>query len=44
LAKRKNVISNNTYQEAKEEFIKIFPKYSPGGIGDYIEDNWDYIK
>ena len=43
LAKRQKVISNNSYQEAKDEFSKIFPEYCPGGIGDYIEDNWNYI-
>jgi len=39
LAKRQKVIPNGSYKEAKDEFLKIVPEYSPGGIGDYIEEN-----
>ena len=45
LAKRKNVISNKGYQNAKEDFVKIFPSYQPGkGIESYLIDYWDELK
>ncbi len=40
LAKREHRISNESFFEAKKDFIKIYPDYAPGGIGDYIRDNW----
>ena len=43
LSKRKNSISNISYQAAKNDFMQILPQYSPGGIGDYINDNWNEI-
>ena len=45
LSKRKKVISDENYQEAKKEFIKIFPLYQPGrGIEIYLTRCWDMIK
>ena len=43
LAKRNESISNKSYQAARNEFIQIFPQYSPSGIGDYINENWNAI-
>ncbi len=40
LAKRTKSISNASYQDAKTDFLRIYPEFSPGGIGDYIKDNW----
>lgn len=44
LAKRMRSISNKSYQAAKNDFLKIFPEYLPGGIGDFINSNWNYIQ
>lgn len=44
LAKRKASIPNISYIDAKNEFIKIYPAFNPGGIGDYVNTNWDKIK
>ena len=42
LAKAIGVISNESFEKAKEEFMKIYPYYSPGiGIKIYFRDNWD---
>lgn len=42
LAKRSKTISNESYQEAKKEFIEIFPAYQPGrGIDIYLNKFWD---
>ncbi len=43
LAKRTKSISNESYQAAKNDFIEILPEFSPGGIGDYINENWNAI-
>jgi hypothetical protein len=44
LAKRKGVISNKLYQEAKNDFLKIFPQYLPGrGIDIYLNQFWDEL-
>lgn len=41
LAKNIGVISNESYEKAKEEFIKIYPNYMPGmGIQIYLRENW----
>lgn len=44
LAKREKAISNDTYQEAYNDFIRLFPSYSPSGIGEYVSKNWEFIK
>lgn len=44
LAKCRNHISNQSFEEAKEDFIKFFPAYNPGrGIQIYLSNNWDKI-
>ena len=40
LAKRKKLISNKTFIEAKNDFITLYPNYNPGGIGDFVNENW----
>jgi len=42
LAKEVGKISNDSFEKAKEEFIKIYPGYTPGiGIQTYLSDNWE---
>ncbi len=43
LAKRMHQLPDHSYIEAKNEFIKTFPYYTPSGIGDYINSNWNSI-
>jgi hypothetical protein len=43
LAKRIKTISNDSFQKAKNDFIQIYPYYVPGGIGEYIQNNWNSI-
>lgn len=45
LAKRKNILSNSSYMEAKGEFMKLFTDYVPGpGIEKYLETYWNDLK
>jgi len=44
LAKRLKSIPNDSFGDAKNEFMKIYPNYLPGGIGDYVAQNWNEIK
>ena len=45
LAKRENVLSNENYQEAKEDFIRICPQYCPGrGIEIYLLNHWSQLE
>ena len=43
LAKRMKTISNESFLSAKKEFINYYPYYSPGGIGEYVQKNWNEI-
>lgn len=43
LAKRVKTISNDSFIAAKKEFIKNYPNYLPGGIGEYVQKNWNEI-
>lgn len=43
LAKRAHKISKVSFKKAKEDFEKIYPYYCPGGIADYLDQNWDKI-
>jgi len=43
LAKRVKIISNDSFQSAKKDFIQNYPNYSPGGIGEYVQKNWNEI-
>jgi len=45
LAKRTEVISNASYREAAQDFLKIFERYQPGrGIVIYLSNNWENIE
>lgn len=45
LAKRTDAITNASYKEAIQEFIKLFPRYSPSrGIAIYLLKNWSAFK
>lgn len=44
LAKRKGFLPNSSYSAAKTEFIKLYPSFNPGGIENYINQNWMEIK
>lgn len=43
LAKRAKTISNDSFIAAKNEFIQNYPYYLPGGIGEYVKQNWNEI-
>lgn len=43
LAKRTDKLPNNSFEKAKDKFIKIYPDYFPGGIKEYVSNNWDKI-
>jgi len=44
LAKRTNEISDKSYNDAKNDFIKIYPNYRPRtGIEIYLKKYWDYV-
>lgn len=41
---KKGKISKRSYQEAKSDFKKVYPEFSPGeGIEDYLEANWERL-
>jgi len=45
LAKRKAVLSNDSYSKAKEEFTKIYGRYNPGrGVDLYLNQYWTKLK
>ena len=44
LAKRTDVISNVSYREAAQDFLKIYGRYQPSrGIAIYLSKNWKKI-
>jgi len=43
LAKRLHVIPDTSFAEAKAEFLKLYPRYTPAGIGDFVAAHWDEI-
>ncbi len=44
LAKRLHIIPDTSFEEARENFLLLYPMYSPGGIADFIKENWEVIK
>lgn len=42
-AKRAKIISNESFKTARMEFLKNYPHYLPGGIGEYVKQNWNDI-
>lgn len=43
LSKRAKLISDQSFDLAKNDFIKMYPSYSPGGIGDFVRSKWNEI-
>lgn len=43
LAKRSKTIPNSSYTDAYRDFIKLYPNYQPGGIGEYVNMHWNVI-
>jgi len=41
LATKRKIRSEN-FMAAEEDFIKIYPHYSPSGIKEFLTLNWDY--
>lgn len=41
LAKRLKSIPGDSFESAKDAFVKIYPNYLPGGIGDYVRQKWE---
>lgn len=44
LAKRTDRLPDTSFEEAKEEFVEIYPDYFPGGIEDYVKNHWSKIE
>jgi len=41
---KKNMITNNSFEEAVEEFKKLYSEYNPsGGISHYLQNNWQRL-
>lgn len=41
LAKVSEEISNDSYDNAKKDFIKLYPSYQPGmGVDNYLREHW----
>lgn len=44
LAKRANIINNQSYEKAKTDFIRIFPNYQPSsGLNYYLTQCWNQL-
>jgi hypothetical protein len=42
MSKHLKIITNTSYDDAKTEFIKLYPGYTPGlGIQTYLRQNWN---
>ena len=45
LAKRLKSVSNKSFDSAMEDFVKLYPNYTPGlGIRLFLSQNWNNIK
>lgn len=41
IAKYLQLVRNDSYEVAREDFLKIYPAYNPGkGLKKYLTDNW----
>jgi len=43
MAKRLKIISNDSFMIAYDDFVKLYPGYIPGGIGEYVSNKWTNI-
>lgn len=40
---KKGLISGETLEDVEAEFLKLYPKYSPGtGMRGFVKENWEY--
>lgn len=44
LSKRANVISKASFEEARRDFVKIYPEYNPRGLANFIKNNWNDLR
>jgi len=40
LAKRANILSKDSFEEARRDFVEVYPEYIPGRLAKYINNNW----
>ena len=38
-----NIKLDDSFESAKDAFIKIYPNYLPGGLGDYVKQKWSEL-
>lgn len=43
LAKRLQLIPDDSFNSARESFQLLYPQYAPSGIADFITSHWDEI-
>jgi len=39
----KRKIDCSNFENAKSEFVKMYPRYDPKGISDFLSDNWTHF-
>jgi len=44
LAFRTRVISDNSFEDAYQKFIEIYPNYAPSGIAEYVKEHWTMFR
>lgn len=44
LSKRCSLIPDDSFESARDEFIKLYPEYIPDSIGEYVSKNWKKIR
>jgi len=43
LAKRSHTIADTSFDDARKDFLQIYPRYAPSGIADFISSKWNEI-
>jgi len=43
LSKRAKSISNESFDSARNDFVKLYPNYLPKGIGGFVNNKWPVI-
>ncbi|MHB8335737.1 MAG: hypothetical protein ACYDEH_12695 [Acidimicrobiales bacterium] len=44
LAKRAGLISNDDFAAARRDFVALYSRYAPAGIGDYVSRHWAEVR
>ena len=44
LAKRLKTIPGDSFMSAYDAFVRLYPGYLPGGIGEYVSNKWASIR